>query len=225
MYREADSVSGTASPSPARRLAPLVAGTLLLAGWAAPGGAAAQPGPGEFGGEAAALGATVGGSDFDNVGVGYGAEAGLRYGVTPRLSLGLTAHGSWHRADGLDGTLRLLGALLEPRYALGGREDGWRPFVGLRVGGARWRGTRTADTLTADVTADGLQGGGTAGVSHSLGGAASLEVAAVASFLFFGDAEVDAALGSADFPPFVSRGSGTRGSLLGLRTLLRLRVP
>ena len=48
---------------------------------------------------------------------------------------------------------------------------------------------------------------------------------AVASFLSFGDARVDAALGGSDYTPFVSGGTSTSGALLGLRTLLRLRVP
>ena len=226
MYREADSVSGTAWPSPARALAPLAAGaTILLSAWAAPPGAAAQPGPGELGGEAAALGVTLGGSDFDNVGVGYGGEVGLRYGLTPRLSLGLAGHGSWHSTSGLDDPLRLVGLFLEPRYAFGSPGGGIRPFVGLRVGAARWSASRSTDSLAADVRADGLQAGGTAGVAYPLTGSLTLEAAAVASFLSFGDARVDAALGGSDYTPFVPGGTSTSGALLGLRTLLRLRVP
>lgn len=225
MYREAESVSGTTTPGAARRFVPLLAATLVAAGWAAPRTAVAQPGPGEIGGEVAAVGGTVAGSDFRNVGVGFGGQAGLRYGLTTRLSLGLVGHGSWHEAKGLDGSLRLLGAFLEPRYVLGGTGSGIRPFVGLRLGAARWGARQSADTLTADVSAYGLQAGGTAGVSHALGDAASLEVAAVASFLSFGNAEVDAALGERELPSFMRGGSGTRGSLLGVRTLLRVRVP
>ncbi len=225
MYRETDSLSGIDWQSPGRHVPALAAGALLLAAWTAPPEAAAQPAPGEIGVEAAALGATLGGSDFDNVGLGYGGEAGLRYGITPRLSLGLTGHGSWHEASSLDGSLRLLGAFLEPRYAFGNRDAGIRPFVGLRMGVARWSAGRSADSLSADVRADGLQAGGAAGVSCSISGSVSLEAAAVASFLSFGDARVDATLGDSDFAPFVPGGSSTRGALVGLRTLIRLRVP
>lgn len=225
MYREADAVSGTDCPTPTRPLAVLAAGALLLAAWTAPPDAAAQPAPGEIGGEAAALGATIGGSDFDNVGLGYGGEAGLRYGITRQLSLGLTGHGSWHDASGLDGSLRLLGVFLEPRYAFGNPDAGIRPFVGLRMGVARWSAGRSADSLSADVRADGLQAGGAAGVSYSISRSVSLEAAAVTSFLSFGDARVDATLGGSDFAPFVPGGSSTSGALVGLRTLLRLGVP
>lgn len=225
MYREADPLSGTDWPSPARSLASLVAGALLVAAWAAPPGAAAQPAAGDLAGEAAALGATLGGSDFDNVGLGYGGEVGLRYGLTRRLSLGLTGHGSWHEARGLDGSLRMIGAFLEPRYAFDERFGGLRPFVGLRLGVARWSARRAVDSLAADVRADGFQAGGSAGVVYGLTGSASLEVSAVASFLSFGDARVDASLGGSDYAPFTPGGSSTSGALLGLRTLMRLRVP
>lgn len=225
MYREAAPLSGTDWPTPARPLSPLLAGALLLAAWAAPPGAAAQPAAGELGGEAAALGATLGGSDFANVGLGYGGELGLRYGLTRRISLGLTGHGSWHEASGLDGSLRMIGAFLEPRYTFDDRFGRLRPFVGLRVGVARWSARRSADSLSADVRADGLQAGGSAGVAYALSGSASLEMAAVASLLSFGDARVDAALGGSDFTPFTPGGSSSSGALLGLRALLRLRVP
>lgn len=225
MYREADFVSGTDWPSPARPLAPLMAGALLLAAWGAPPGAVAQPGPGGFSGEAAALGATIGGSDFGNVGLGYGGEVGLRYGFTPRLSLGLAGYRSWHDATDLDGSLRLVGGFLEPRYAFGGPVAGLRPFVGLRMGVARWSASVSKDSLSADVRAEGLQAGGTAGVTYPLSGSASVEVAAVASYLSFGDARVDASVGSSDYTPFVQGGSSSSGTLLGLRTLIRLRVP
>ena len=205
--------------------AAVAAVALLVGAWLAPADAPAQPAPGEIGGEVAALGATLGGSDFGNVGVGYGGEIGLRYGITPRISLGLSGHGSWHEAAGLDESLRLLGVFLEPRYAFGWPDDGIRPYVGLRVGVARWSASRSADSLSADVRADGLQAGGTAGVAYSLSGSVSLEAAAAASLLSFGDARVDAALGGSDYDPFVPGGSSTSGALLGLRTLVRVRVP
>lgn len=225
MYREADSVSGIDSPSPARRLAPLAGGALLLVALAAPSGVSAQPVAGEIVGEAAAVGATLGGSDFENVGLGYGGEIGLRYGITSRISLGLAGHVGWHETAGLDGSLRLPGVSLEPRYAFGSPGARLRPFVGLRLGVARWSVSRSSDSLSADVRADGLQAGTTAGVSYALSGTVSLEAAASASVLSFGDARVDAELGGSDYSPFVPGGTSTRGTLLGLRTLLRLRVP
>ncbi|MFB6239980.1 MAG: hypothetical protein ABEJ46_00135, partial [Gemmatimonadota bacterium] len=94
---------------------------LLAGGLTGPPGASAQgTASGEIQPEVAASGGTLAGSDFGNVGLGGGGELGLRYGLTSRLSLGLVGQASWHRADGLDGPLRLLGAAVEPRWALTG---------------------------------------------------------------------------------------------------------
>lgn len=225
MYREADAVSGIDWPSRAPRLPHLAAGALLLAAWSGPTAALGQPAAGEIGGEAAVVGGTLGGSDFGNVGLGYGGEVGLRYGLGRRVSLGLVGHGTWHRAAGLEGPLRLVGAFVEPRYAFEEVGESLRPFVGLRLGVARWSGSQSVDTLSAAVRADGLQAGGSAGVTYSLSRAVSLEAAAAASWLSFGDSRVDAALGGSDYAPFTPGGTSTNGALLGLRTLLRLRVP
>lgn len=220
----------SARPSTAPRRAPAAAAAaaallLLAAALAAPAGAPAQVAPGDVSAEAALSGATLAGADFDNVGPGPGGEVAVRYGFTPRLSLGLAGHAGWHGASGLDRPLRLLGLVLEPRYLLGEPDADLRPFVGLRLGAARWSAARSTDTLAADVRADGLQAGGAAGASYSLSGAASLEVAAVATALAFGDAEVDASLGDREIGRFTREDSETRGSLVGLRVLLRLRVP
>lgn len=229
MYREDHPVSARDIPSPglrpARTVGAALAAAALVAPSVGPDRALAQPAPGEVSVEAAFAGATLAGADFDNVGVGPGGEVAVRYGFTPRLSLGLAGHAGWHRALGLDRRLRLLGVALEPRFLIGGPGRGLRPFVGLRVGAARWSASRSVDTLAADVRADGLQAGGAAGVSYSLPGAASVEVAAVAAALAFGDAEVAPTLGGRDGERFVRDDSGTRGSVLGLRALLRLEVP
>lgn len=225
MYREDHPVSERATLSPARHAAAALVAAAIVVPAAGADRAPAQPAPGEVSVEAAFAGATLTGADFENIGVGPGGEVAVRYGFTPRLSLGLAGHAGWHRANGLDRPLRLLGVALEPRYLVGGRGPGLRPFVGLRLGAARWSASRSADTLAADVRADGLQAGGTAGVSYSLPGAASLEVAAVVAALAFHDAEVDPSLGGRDGERFVREDSGTRGSLVGLRALLRLQVP
>lgn len=224
MYREADSVSETSDSSLARAVAAACVAALVAGGLLAPPPAAAQgTASGELQPELAISGGTLAGSDFGNVGPGGGGDLALRYGLTPRLSLGLVGQASWHGADGLDGPLRLLGAALEPRWALGGG-PGWTPFVSARLGVARWSVTESADTLTADVSAGGLQAGGGVGVAYALSGSAHVEVAALASYLSFGDARVDARLGEAE-SSFTRANSGTAGSLLGLRASLRIRLP
>lgn len=203
----------------------LTAGALLAAGTAVPRRAPAQGVPdGALRPEAALSGAYLAGSDFESAGAGLGAELGARYGLTPRLSLGLLGQAAWHGTDGLDGPLRLLGVALEPRYRLVGSRSGLVPFVGARVGVARWSATESADSLVADVRADGIQAGGTVGVAYALSQSATLEAAAVASYLSFGDARVDASLGE-PIPPFTRENSGATGSLLGLRASLRVRLP
>lgn len=227
MYREADPVSETSARPLARAVAVACGATLLAAGLlTTPFPAAAQEtGSGGLQPELAVSAGTLAGSDFGNVGLGGGGELGLRYGVTSRLSLGLLGQASWHGADGLDGPLRLLGAALEPRYAFtdaGGAR--WTPFVEARLGVSRWNVTESADTLSADVSADGLQAGGSVGVAWALSESADLEVAATASYLSFGDARVDARLGQEE-SSFTRANSGTTGSLLGVRTGLRIRLP
>lgn len=208
--------------------APVAACTaaLLVAGLLAPAPAAGQgASSGELRPELSVSGATLAGSDFTTVGLGGGGELGLRYGVTPRLSVGLLGQASWHGASDLDGPLRLLGAALEPRYALSGPVGpGWIPFVSARLGVARWSVTESADTLTADVRADGLQAGGSVGVAWPLSESADLEVAAQMSYLSFGDARVNARLGPNE-SSFTRANSATTGSLIGLRTSLRIRLP
>lgn len=219
-------MSGTTRGVLARVLAPALAAALLAVGGLAPPPAAAQGIPaGELRPEVAASAGTLGGSDFGNVGFGPGGELGLRYGVTSRLSVGLLGQASWHGADGLDGPLRLLGGAVEPRYLLtGAGGPRWAPFVAARLGVARWSATEAADSLTADVRADGIQAGGSLGVAYALSESAALEVAAVASWLSFGDARVDARLGESE-SRFTRVNSETAGSLLGLRANLRLRWP
>lgn len=225
MYREADSVSETSDSPLDHAVAAACAAALLAGGLLAPPPVVAQgTAGGELQPELAASGGTLSGSDFGNVGVGGGGELALRYGLTPRLSLGLVGQGSWYGADGLDGPLRLLGAALEPRWTLSGGGPRWTPFVAARLGVARWSVTESADTLTADVSAGGLQAGGSVGVAYALSESADLEVAALASYLSFGDARVDARLGEAE-SSFTRANSGTAGSLLGLRASLRLRLP
>lgn len=226
MYREAASVSGTSVSRLVSPLAAACAAAFVAGGLLAPDPAAAQGiGDGELRPEIALSGGTLAGSDFDNVGVGGGGELALRYGLTRRLSLGLLGQAGWHGADGLDGPLRLLGAAVEPRYRLAGAGGArWTPFVAARLGVARWSVTESADTLTADVSADGIQAGGAVGVTYALSGSADLEVAALASYLSFGDARVDARLGEAE-SRFTRANSETTGSLLGLRASLRLRLP
>lgn len=220
--------SSDAPPASLPRRAVAAAVVAVSAALAPPPSSAqsAQPAAGDVEVAAGPTAGTVAGSDFDAVGLGAGGELGVRYALSRRLSLGLAGHASWHDADDLDGSLRLLGASLESRYRLlrpGGRR--LRPFVGARVGVARWDATEAGEGLTADVGADGLQAGVLAGVAYPLSGRAGLEVTAVGSFLAFGDAEVDATLDGRERDPFVREGSEATGSFLGLRTLLRVRVP
>lgn len=218
-------MSGTAEKSSVRPAATLVVGVLLVGGSVVPGSAAAQSRPGPLSADAGLTTSTLGGSDFQNVGVGLGAGLGVQYRLTTRLSLGIAGQASWHETANLDGSLRLLGASLRPRYRLGGPGSGLRPFLGARLGVARWRASRSADTVSATVRADGLQAGAAAGVSYPLTETASVELAAIASYLGFGDARVDASLGGTELSPFTSEDSGTTGLLVGLRSLLRVRFP
>lgn len=215
-----------ARPNRAGRARPvlLVALALACAG-SVPGAAPAQSAARGFSAEAAFAPGTLAGSDFENVGIGPGGELGLRYRFTERLSLGLVGRGSWHEAVGLDGSLRLLGVSLHPEYALAADGDGLRPFVGARLGGSRWHVRRTADTVSADVRADGLQLGASAGVAYPVADGTSLELSAFADYLRFGDAELDARLGDRELPVRTPEGSGTTGVLLGLRTLVRVALP
>lgn len=215
-----------AIPKRSARVCPmLLTAIALAAAWSAPARAPAQSDGGSVSAEAAFAPSTLAGDDFQNVGLGPGGEVGVRYRFTDRLSLGLVGRGSWHETVGLDGSLRLLGVSLRPRYALATDGDGLRPFVGGRLGVSRWHGRRAADTVSADVRADGLQLGAAAGVAYPVAGGTSLELSAFADYLTFGDAELDARLGDRELPVRTPEGSGTTGVLLGLRTLVRVGLP
>lgn len=203
-------------------MAPLAAAAVLAT---APPLAAQPLSAGDLAPEAALSAGSLVGSDFEAAGVGAGGEVGLRYGLAPRLSLGLMGQGTWHATEGLDGPLRLLGIVLEPRYALAGDGGDVTPFVGARVGVARWNAGVAADTLSADVRADGLQAGGSVGVAYSLTESVTVEAAAVASHLTFGDAQVEARLGGESLPPFAREGSSSAGTFLGLRGGVRWTLP
>lgn len=207
---------------PAAVVAGVAAGAVLLS---APYAAAAQSAGGRLGGEAALTTATVAGSDFSNVGIGVGGELGVRYAATRHLSVGVAGQASWHDADGLPGSLRLLGAVVEPRYRVAPRRSGPSPFVGARLGLAGWSVTESGERVRADVSAGGLQAGAVAGFAYPVSARSRLELAAVASLLSFGDAEVEATLSDGGREPFVREGSETSGSFLGLRALLRVGLP
>lgn len=217
-------MSGIASTSIEARRVTLVAAALAVA-LAVPSPASAQFDGGRLGAEAALTTGTVAGSDFDNVGLGVGGELGLRYAVTPRFSVGLAGQASWHAAGGLDGPFRLLGAVVEPRYRTRRLGADLRPFVGARLGLARWDVGESGEGVAADVGAVGYQAGAVAGVGYPISDRTRLEVAAVGSFLSFGDAEVDATVDDRDREPFVRQGSETAGSSVGLRASLRFRLP
>lgn len=171
----------------------------------------------------AASGATLSGSDFGSVGLGAGADLGVRRGLGAAFELGAGVHASWHETQDLDGPLRLLGAYVEPRLRFRSPGPGLEPFVGLRAGWARWDVSESGDGVVADVGASGLQAGAVGGVTYPLSGSVSFEAAAAALHLDFGNSVVDATVdGQPVAPP---RTSGSTGTLVGVRTSLRFRLP
>lgn len=200
----------------------LLAAAPAAAQEAVPGGEAPGAGSGtEI--TAAASGATLAGSDFGSVGLGAGADLGVRRALGSVLEIGGGVHASWHRTQDLDGPLRLLGAYVEPRLRFRSAGRGPEPFVGLRAGWARWDVSESGDGVVADVGASGLQAGAVGGVTYPLPGPVSFEAAAVGLALDFGDAVVDATV---DGEPVVRpQTSGSTGTLLGVHTSLRFRLP
>lgn len=171
----------------------------------------------------AASGATLSGSDFGSVGLGAGADLGLRRGLGAAFELGGGVHASWHETQDLDGPLRLLGAYVEPRLRFRSPGPGLEPFVGLRAGWARWDVSESGDGVVADVGASGLQAGAVGGVTYPLSGNVSFEAAAAALHLDFGDSVVDATVDGQ--PVGRPRTSGSTGTLIGVHTRLRFRLP
>lgn len=200
----------------------LLAAAPAAAQEAVPGGEAPGAGSGtEI--TAAASGATLAGSDFGSVGLGAGADLGVRRAIGSALEFGGGVHASWHRTQDLDGPLRLLGAYVEPRLRFRSAGRGPEPFVGLRAGWARWDVSDSGDGVIADVSASGFQAGAVGGVTYPLSGAVSFEAAAVGLALEFGDAVVDATVDGE--PVGRPQTSGSTGTLLGVRTSLRFRLP
>lgn len=168
------------------------------------------------------------GGDFPDVGAGPGLQIGLVGRISSRLSLGAGVHHSWHSADRLSASFRVLSLYLEPRYRLPPVPvlRSARPFLGVRGGYARWEAREESAALAADVTAAGLHAAGVAGVAVPVSGDLSLELALEAGYLTFGNADIDAVIEGGD--PVERRAvpdSGTDGFLVGLRSSLQMAFP
>lgn len=197
---------------------------LLGPGPTAPAFAQSSSG-GDFSVELAGTSGTLAGSDFDNVGIGAGGEVLGHYALGSGLSLGLGVQGSWHNAEGLPGSLQLLGAFVEPRYRFGGTDGQASPFAGLRLGAARWSATERGNDVEADAEATGFQVGGTAGIAYPLSDRLSFVAAGLIDFLSFGEVDLTATVGGESVPEPELPDSETGGARLGLRASLQLRIP
>lgn len=219
-------VDASSIPSRARPTAAWIAALAVLA----PATLPAQPSPGGSPVEPeAGLGAfTLSGSDFPDVGSGPAVHLGLRGWLSERLSLSAGLHHSWHAADRLSASFRMLSLHLEPRMHLARLPviRSVRPFLGLRGGYARWKAFEGSDRLAAEITASGLQAAGVIGVSVPLRPGLAVDLAGELGYVRFGDARVDAELeGTGLLDPVVPPDSHTEGYLMGLRTALRASLP
>lgn len=216
-----------------RRPAPAAAWLVLLAVpvlfLAGPSFLSAQPAGAAPVEAEAGLGAfTMAGDDFPEIGGGPSVDAGLRAWPSPRFSVGAGFHHSWHSAPRLSTSLRVLSLHMEPRFHLP-HLPGVRvvhPFLGVRAGYARWEAREGDGRIRAEVSADGLQAAGVAGVSVPIRPGLALDLALEAGYLRFGDARVEARLQDASSPRIRRPpDSDTEGLLLGVRSSLRTVLP
>lgn len=217
-------------------LAAAVSLGLLASGPGGPGRLAAQGAPGSgASGEAPSLrihgglGAfELAGGDFPDIGAGPGLQIGVLGRMSSRFSLGAGVHHSWHSADRLSASFRVLSLHVEPRYRLPAVAvlRSARPFLGVRGGYARWEAREESAAVAADVTSGGLHVAGVGGLEVPVSGDVFLEVALEAGYLAFGDAHIDAAIEGGE--PVEGRAvpdSGTDGFLVGVRSSLQLAFP
>lgn len=168
------------------------------------------------------------GGDFFDIGAGPGIQIGVLGRMSSRFSLGAGVHHSWHSADRLSASFRVLSLHVEPRYRLPPVQPlrSARPFLGLRGGFARWEAKEESGDVAADVTSGGLQAAGVAGLAVPVSEDLFLEVALEAGYLVFGNADIDAVIEGRD--PVEGRtvsDSDTDGFLVGVRSSLQLAFP
>lgn len=125
---------------------------------------------------------TMGGSNYENIDAGPGAEATLRYTMSPELQLILGGHYSIHKVADNPEDLRFAEAYFEPRMVIS-QDASLSPFVGLRIGVTR----QMIREEGVEFQSNGTAGAVTAGFLWQLGGMLAIELGGSAKAILADD--------------------------------------
>ena len=95
-----------------------------------------------------------GGSAYEDMSSGVGAEAQLRY-TSGAMSLGLGYQYTRHTMDGEDGNMNNSGAFIEPRYVFTTSSPSLAPYISARLGIMRMSGVMDESSNGGNVNFGG----------------------------------------------------------------------
>jgi hypothetical protein len=152
----------------------------------ASGTAAAQTAQ-RFSVQASGLFVTLSGDAYENLKNGPGFEAQLRFNPGA-LSIGGGFQYSNHDVDDptLDGSIKLLGGFLEPRYVIATSSTTFAPYISSRLAYLR----QSLDLEGFEGNSNGFQINGGGGIIMRLGGNVNLDLGATFGYIDFGEATV-----------------------------------
>jgi len=137
--------------------------------------------------QASGLFVTLSGDAYENLKNGPGFEAQLRFNPGA-LSIGGGFQYSNHDVDDptLDGSIKLLGGFLEPRYVIATSSSTFAPYISSRLAYLR----QSLDLEGFEGNSNGFQINGGGGIIMRLGGNVNLDLGATFGYIDFGEATV-----------------------------------
>lgn len=162
----------------------------LAASFAALSSAAAQTSQ-RFSAQASALFVTLSGDAYESLKNGPGVEGQLRFNPGA-LSIGGGVQFSKHDIDNtgfedqIDGSIKLWGAFIEPRYVIATQSTRLAPYVSARLAYLR----QSVDVDGVDAHANGYQMNGGGGILMRLAGNVNLDLGATFGYIDFSEAKV-----------------------------------